>query len=99
VELDPDRLGKCLLGASIITCLLVTKNSSSKKKPLAPVSGRLPSKVETRAVVSSSGSIMGVFTHNTDGICFLTLRGSRELCFDHSKSVTSVYVTNRGYPP
>src|SRR5260370_21702613 len=57
------RLGKCLLGSSITTCRLVTRNSRpsrSKKKPLAPVSGRLPSKVETRVAVSSSGSITGV---------------------------------------
>src|SRR5260370_2593018 len=58
------RLGKCLLGSSITTCRLVTRNSRpsrSKKNPLAPVSGRLPSKGETRVAVSSSGSIMGVF--------------------------------------
>ena len=55
------RSGKCSLGSSISTCRLVTRNSRSsrsKKKPLALVSGRWPSKVETRVAVSSSGSIM-----------------------------------------
>src|ERR1035437_7435964 len=77
------RLGKCLLGWSITTCLLVTRNSRpsrSKKKPLAPVSGRLPSKVAIRTVVSSSDSIMGAFAH-TNRIWFLAPRGSGGIAF------------------
>ena len=54
------RSGKCLLGSSSITWRLVTRNRRSsrwKKKPLALVSGRWPSKVLTRAAASSSDSM------------------------------------------
>ena len=70
-----------LLGLSITTCRPVTRKSlpsRSKKKPLAPVSGRLPSKVETRTVVNSSGSIMVVLVRQPR-ICFWLLHRSRRI--------------------
>jgi hypothetical protein len=81
------RSGKCPLGLSIITCRLVTRNSRpprSKKNPLKQVSRPLPAKVETRAVVSSSGSIMGAFAHTNVNLLFDYERFKKN-CFLNAK--------------